>query len=569
MGMTREEIDAELKALGYPVEQSAPIISANSPSMTKAQIDAELASLGAPVETGFLHRAGQLGRGIVKGLGSTADLISNVGRAQQNSELNRMKIFQQKPEEILTETPTEGLPEYQNTFPEAVGLGEQYSPDKGDTLGKVLETTGEFLSPIPIPGLGYANVGKKFVEKGIKGAAKALGKEAAMSGAAATAIKATPRISEEGTATGTLEDLAKGIFGAKSADKIVSKNLTKSLAKIPKNLGLSLTTAMAKPNERVFGLAKEHDIKLPFNVGMRSRPMNFMANNYLKSMFTSGVYDDSLKNANESVVNAVKRNIDELGPSTLRPSEASGEYRRFIESEEKAAEKAAGALYEKANELLKKGDSVKPSNTANFIGNLREMLTRDIQSPATKGVAKIVGQLADSWKIAPSGATYSQLETKPELLETYLKQFKGRLPQVPVSSLIGARKELGTITKHDSTIKGSEAVLNGLKSAIDKDIEKLSNKEFLSEWRNANSVFKNDVADRFRGDIARSLLAKEMPTEAYNLLNTPAHVKELEKIAGKNEKSKDIFNSLKKAKVREIFSTALQDEALRVSPFIY
>jgi len=197
------------------------------------------------------------------------------------------------------------------------------------------------------------------------------------------------------------------------------------------------------------------------------------------------------------------------------------------------------------------------------------MLTRDIQSPATKGVSKIVGQLADSWKIAPSGATYAQLESAdPKILDLYLKQFKGRLPNVPVSSLIGARKELGTITKHDPTIKGSEGVLNGLKSAIDRDIEKLSNKEFLSEWRNANSVFKNDVADRFRGDIARSLLAHEMPTEAYNLLNTPANVREIEKIAGKSEKSKEIFNALKKAKVRDIFSTSLQDESLRVSPFI-
>jgi len=426
------------------------------------------------------------------------------------------------------------------------------------------------LSPSAlIPGGGYLNAGKKFIEEGFKSGAKALGKEAVMSGVGAAAITATPRIYEEGTASGAMEDLAKGMFGIKAADTLVQKNLLKTLARAPKNAFMGAATAMAKPNERVLGLAKEHGIDLPFNVGMRSKPMNFVRNNYLKSMFTSGVYEDAIKNSNESMVNAVKRNIDELGPSTLKPSEASGEYRRFIEAEEKSAEEAAGALYSKASSLLKKSDSVKPSNTASFIGNLREMLTRDIQSPATKGVSKIVGQLADSWKIAPSGATYAQLESAdPKILDLYLKQFKGRLPNVPVSSLIGARKELGTITKHDPTIKGSEGVLNGLKSAIDRDIEKLSNKEFLSEWRNANSVFKNDVADRFRGDIARSLLAHEMPTEAYNLLNTPANVREIEKIAGKSEKSKEIFNALKKAKVRDIFSTSLQDESLRVSPFI-
>jgi len=569
MGMTREAIDAELRMLGHPVEQFSTAVSSPVPSMTKSQIDAELATLGAPVETGFMHRTAQLGRGVAKGIGSIPDIIGSIGRAQQSAEQNRMNIFQGKPEEIQTSTPSEGIGIISEELPESIGLGQQYEPTEKDTLGKVLQTTGEFIAPIPIPGFGYANVASKFAKQGVKGAAKALGKETAMSGAAATAIKATPRITEEGTAPGAIEDFAKGLFGIKAADKLVQKNVLRAAARAPKKAFMDAATVMAKPNERALSLAKEHGVELPFNVGMRSKPMNWMANNYLKSIFTSGVYEDALKNSNESMVNAVKRNIDELGPSTLKPSEASGEYRRFIESEEKSAEKAAGALYEKTNSLLKKNDSVKPSNTANFIGNLREMLTRDIQSPATKGVSKIVGQLADSWKIAPSGATYAQLESAdPKLLEAYLKQFKGKLPNVPVASLIGARKELGTITKHDPTIKGSEGVLKGLKSAIDRDIEKLSNKEFLSEWRNANNVFKNDVADRFRGDVARSLLSHEMPTEAYSLLNTPQNVREIEKIAGKSEKSKEIFDALKKAKVREIFSTSLQDEALRVSPFI-
>jgi hypothetical protein len=268
------------------------------------------------------------------------------------------------------------------------------------------------------------------------------------------------------------------------------------------------------------------------------------------------------------MVNAVKRNIDELGPSTLKPSEASGEYRRFIEAEEKAAEEAAGALYDKASDSLKKGDSVKPVHTAKFIGNMEEMLNRDIQSPATKKVANIVGNLAESWGISPPGRTLKQLENNPKLIDAYLTQFKKQMPEIPVEKLIGIRKELGTITKFDPTIKGSESYLNGLRGVIDKDIETMNNKEFLSQWRHANSVFKNDVASRFRGDIARSLLSNEMPTEAFSLLNTPAHVRELEKIAGKSEKSKEIFDSLKKAKVREIFSTALQDESLRISPFI-
>lgn len=566
--MSREQIDEELKSLGYSVTPVKKYIPSAPISMTRTQIDKELEALGAPIETGFMHRAGQLGRGLAKGTGSMLDLIGGAASSLQNAESNRMNILQGKPDAVVTRPLSEGIPEYEKEIPESIGLGQQYEPGKSDTLGKVFQTTGEFLTPLPIPGLGYANVGRKLATQGVKGAAKQLTKEAALAGSAATAIKASPRISEEGTASGIVEDFAKGLFGIKAADSIVQKNLLKTIARAPKNIGLSAATVRAKPNERVFELAKEHNVELPFNVGMRSGPMNFMANNYLKSMFTSSVYEDALRNANESIVSAVKRNIDELGPSTLKPSESSGEYRRFIKQEEDDAEKASAELYDIASKSLKKGDSVRPLNTAKFIGNMEEMLNRDIQSPATKKVANIVGSLSESWGISPPGKTLKQLESNPKLIEAYLKEFKNQLPNIPIENLIGIRKELGTITKFDPTIKGSESYLNGLRSAIDKDIETMSNKEFLSQWRNANSVFRTSVADRFRGDIARSLLSHDMPTEAYSLLNSPANVRELEKISGKSEKSKEIFDSLKKAKVRDIFSTALQDESLRVSPFI-
>lgn len=570
MGMTREAIDAELRMLGHPVDKSAPALSTPSSSMTKSQIDAELASLGA--DTGFMHRVGQLGRGILSGVGSDIEFLQPKNPELRATQSDPEQVggaqyfFPEESAEIANSTPTSSLEE---ELPKLAGLDEQYEPSKNDTLGKGLNLGGKFLSPSAIiPGGGYLNVGKKFTEQGFKSGVKALGKEAAMSGVGAAAITATPRMYEEGTASGAIEDLAKGMFGIKAADKLVQKNVLKAAARAPKNAFMGTATAMAKPNERALSLAKEHGVDLPFNVGMRSKPMNWMANNYLKSIFTSGVYEDALKNSNESMVNAVKRNIDELGPSTLKPSEASGEYRRFIELEEKSAEEAASKLYDDASKSLKKGDSVKPINTAKFIGNMEEMLSRDIQSPATKKVANIVGSLAESWGISPPGKTLKQLENNPKLIEAYLTQFKKQLPQIPVEKLIGIRKELGTITKFDPTIKGSESYLNGLKSVINKDIETMSNKEFLSKWRNANSVFKNDVADRFRGDVARSLLSNEMPTEAYSLLNTPQNVREIEKIAGKSEKSKEIFDALKKAKVRDIFSASLQDESLRVSPFI-
>lgn len=606
MGISRSDIEARLKQmiqnnpeLASVAEQEAPFLFENTQmpdikpnpepqySLKRSEIESRLKQLIeknpqlekiAEEEAPFLvknkSRVGQFTKGLLSGIGSGMD-ISQPGnplmndRADLYEDLEKYKEFGKNPNrKELIEASLNKPVRLSEQLPEELGYGKEYEPSENDTLGKVLNFTGELASPSPaLPMAGYSGIATA-AGKGLGAVAKALGKEAALSGATAGAIKATPRISEEGTGAGMLEDFAKGIFGAKASDKVVSKNLLKTLAKAPKNMALGASTFMAKPNERTFELAKKHDITLPFNVGLRSKPANWVANNYLKSIFTSGVYEDALKDANESMVNAVKRNIDELGSSTLKPAEASGEFRRFLQTEEKVAEEEASKLYDEASKALTKKDVVKPENTAKFISSLDEMLSRDIQSPATKKVANIVGNLAESWGLSPPGKTLKQLENNPRLINAYLDQFRKNIPSVPVEKLIGIRKELGTITNYDPTIKGSESYLNGLRSVIDKDIETMTNKEFLSKWRKANSSFKSSVADRFRGDIARSLLANEMPTEAFSLLNSPANVNEISKIAGKSQKSEEIFNALKKAKVREIFSSALQDESLRTSPFI-
>lgn len=606
MGISKRDIDARLKQmiqenpeLADVAKEEAPFLldnsepsslykpESNNNSLKISEIDSKLMSLIeknpeleliAKEEAPFLFqtpsRAGQFTRGLLSGIGSGVDM-SQPGNPLMNDrpdlyeDLDKYKSLGENPtRQELIDTEINPPVRMSQELPEALGYGEEYEPSGTDTTGKVLNFAGELAAPSPtLPMAGYSGVAKA-AGKGVGALTKALGKEAALSGATATAIKATPRLTEEGTGSGMLEDFAKGMFGAKATDKIVSKNLMKTLVKAPKNMALGAATFMAKPNERAFELAQKHGVSLPLNVGLRSKSTNWAANNYLKSIFTSGVYEDALKESNESMVNAVKRNIDELGTSRLKPSEASGEFRRFIQAEEKSAEEEISKLYDESSKLLKKTDVVKPKNTANFISNLEEMLNRDIQSPATKKVANIVGNLAESWGLAPPGKTLKQLEDNPKLIEAYLDQFKKNMPNIPVEKLIGIRKELGTITNYDPTIKGSESYLNGLKSVIDKDIETMSNKEFLSKWREANREFKTSVADRFRGDVARSLLANEMPTEAFSLLNSPENIKEISKIAGKSQKSEEIFNALKKAKVREIFSNSLQDESLRVSPFI-
>jgi len=133
MGMTREAIDAELRMLGHPVEgpeTTAPMVS---PSMTKAQIDAELASLGAPIETGIFHRAGQLGRGLLSGIGSDIELLQPKNPKLRATQSDPEQVggaqyfFPEESAEIANSAPPSSLEE---ELPKLAGLDDKYEPSK-------------------------------------------------------------------------------------------------------------------------------------------------------------------------------------------------------------------------------------------------------------------------------------------------------------------------------------------------------------------------------------------------------------------------------------------------------
>lgn len=565
---TREELLQELErrqGKSHSLESTSNAEPATEPlAYTREELEQELAKR----RSGFMHRAGQLGRGFLSSIGGSHDILRGVGNNLVTGDIPAAPI--------LTPEEQAGLPEAEQRvlkanelypahkmLPESAGLGEQYEPTKKDILGHFLKGAGEFSAPSPFLPLGGYGAVAKAAGKGLGAVGKALGKEAAIAGGASAGIHATPKLTEEGTGLSSMEDFAKALLGAKAASALPSS--LKSAFN-----PYRLATIGAKPNERVFELAKQHDIELPVNVGMRAAPLNFAANVLTKSMFSSRLYKDALIRANDSVVNAVKKSIDTLGLSESKPHEVSGEYRRFLQEEEKSVEEAANKMYDDAALHLKEGESTKPLKTIKFIKGLRELVTRDIKSAPTRKVANILAEISDSWGIAPPNIIPKDLENSPKLIEAYLKSFEENVPNVPIEKLIGIRKELGTITKHDPTIKGAESFLNGLKSAVDKDVESISksNPEFISRWREANKFYKRQVGDRFRNSISRSILAHEAPTDAYNMMNTVQNVQEMRKISGESPQATEIFNALAKTKVKDMFANALKDESLGLAPFI-
>ena len=194
-----------------------------------------------------------------------------------------------------------------------------------DTLGKVLETTGEFSVP-------FSNVVKG--AKGAKAIAGSVGKHLAESGGAAAGLELGKdiKISEEGSVGSYVEDLLHTVFGASFASKFLSVAQDKIMKKVAKDVPQFIEGSRAL-NEadavtKTFGKAlskdanvrndllewaKKEDVKVPFQVKLDNPLNKFLANSYLKSFFASKVYNDSVNAADKSMIDAITKKIQSTG----------------------------------------------------------------------------------------------------------------------------------------------------------------------------------------------------------------------------------------------------------------
>lgn len=461
--------------------------------------------------------------------------------------------------------------------------GRELAPTDDDLTGRIIHGAGRIVTPFPFGPLG---AGVKAGAAGAKAVIKALGKELAPAFGASTALEALPEFTEKGTAAHAGEDFAKVIIGSAAGSKLNrTANYLKNLASQPKMKdALEKSSSMpldfaarqfakvGKPNLRAMELAEKHDVQLPFNVGVNSSIRNFMANTAFKSMFTSKAYKKSLQEADESMVDAVNRSIDTLGRTDIAPHEASTEFQRFLKGEEKNYQKQSKELYKLAEDALKTAKPINPNHTVAAIHSIRDALTSDIKSPATKKVLNVLNELSSNWGVKAGMEKPHVGGVELPLSKDVQALMKGFQKKVEISPdrLNKVRQNIGEILKHDPDIKGKEALLYRMQNGISKDLE-ASSSDYSQRIKEANKFFKMNVADRFRNDIAMSLMTGQPPKDAYNLMSNVGNIKELEKIAGESTKGAEIFNSLKKAKVRSLIDAAVEGNLrtgkLRTAPF--
>lgn len=427
--------------------------------------------------------------------------------------------------------------------------------------GKAYQDVGRFMAPnFLIPGVGgYASS----AAKGVKALAKNLGREAVMATGASTALNATPEIFEEGTGARLAEDIGKSMIGGSAALKApgLLKSLTKPVQST-KNVLAKGASRFLTPDESFLAKAAKHDIEVPLNVGAHSGPANFVANNYLKTMFSSKKYNDFLKNSDESVIKAVKKHIDELGTTDLKPHEASSLYAQALKEDEKVLRKKSSKRYAQAEKMLDKSEAIVPKNTIKSLqsGPVRDLLSNLSPSSSQKKVMDRIKDISD--KLIPSEkdlpASFLKSHGHNEkLVKAALKSLKSS-KNVNAKDLINLRKSLLETLHYEPDIRGSEAFLSRIVKDLDKDISRIPNTGFLEKHREANQFFKENIGQRFRKDLAISVMKGESPRDAFNLMNSVDNIKQFQKISGETDRGKELFNALKKAKVRDIMKSSVE-----------
>lgn len=509
----------------------------------------------APEEPSLMQKVGALGKGVVAGAaGALPDILTmpyNIAAQTAPGPVYHPGMERSEMEEFAQKTGTPLVREQMPLIPsvtEAVSKGiSKYAGETPEDV-KHFEKGAEFIGGL----LGPGAIAKGAAKLGQTGAAKVLGAlgttkptELAGAGVAGTAMS---KLQEEGY--NPLASIGAGI-GAGGLTAAGFKGL-KIMPKTPSQIASQLLSFGAKPNEQMVQTARKFGIEPPSNIQLNSKLGTYLNNSYLKSVFSAEKYQQAIKDVDQKMIDNVVNKVNSVNPQVLEKEGASKLYREALTEEAKQVEKQSDELYESARSYLKPEDKVKPGHTLNMIKDLQSKLTATVPSADMKFVLKKLSELSSGWGLAPKGLKTLEKEYPPEILSKYLKTLKTTAPEIPLDQLMQQRSAFLRDINYGEEARGAKSFMKPLISALDKDIDTASNKEFIGRWREANKFFKNEVANRIRTDFAESLTKSETPKEAYAYMSSPQHIHELERILGSSPATKQVMSSLKRSKLQEV-----------------
>lgn len=460
---------------------------------------------------------GQMARGLAGGMGDTVNLIPmaagaiNKGAAYALPEGKWKDSFNKSGDVYLSANLGDKVRNWIDSI-----TGDKYKPKS--TTDRVIDTASSFLAPGGVVGKG-ANVAQK-VKKATLPAISA-----------ATALETTKGmhfLPESVPAREIIEDVVKTMVGsatpaalAKGFD-IMQKPVIKMITKTESN------------NKQILEYAKQEGINLPYHVATDNDTAKFLANNLFRSYFVAGTWKDIVKNADIDMVKKVRRNIDNVAQEVISKESASTAFRDTAENVFKELKEKADTLYKPAVEAGKR----------EIISTSSEQL-----KPLRKAIEEIKQKFDPSKVSLDSGSKFVYAKAI-DIEKTLLSQKK-----ISVDNLFDQRSSLLKDSKYGKA-EGSKAWLSHVTSGIENSLEKIasnsSNKKFKELYSTAQSFYKNEYIARVKSTMGKALVTGDIPKEAYSFMNNVASIKQLEKILGKNVKTKPIMQDLKRAKLQEI-----------------
>lgn len=489
--------------------QDAPIVDDENNNIEKSLTPSKIIekSLTPPKITG------QLTRGILGGVGDTANLLPlasgaiDKGIAYALPEGNLKKEFNKKGDEFLSYNIGDKV---RNWFDDITN--NKYKPKS--TTDNIIDTTGSFLSPAGISGKLIKNTGKII--------------PAAISGA--TVLETTREkhfLPENLPAREIVEDVIKTTIGS-SAPSIANNGL-----KLFKKATTNILTK-GDVSKKVLNYAKKEGVELPYHVATKNKTSMFLANNMFKSYFISKSWDNIVENADKSMIDKVIKNVNNVSKNIKNKEEVSLLFRENIKDVFKDLKDKANTLYEPAI-LAGKKEIVKNSDAS--------------LNPLIDSINTIKNKFNPSKYSLDSGGKFvynKALNVQKKLLSN---------KKISVETLINQRSSLLKDLNYGKA-EGNKNWLNSLVIGIDDSLNKIAenskNKDFNKLYKSAQNFYKNQYVARVKSNMSKALINGEMPKEAYSYMNSVSSIKQLEKIIGDNKKMLPIMQDLKRAKLQEI-----------------
>lgn len=313
----------------------------------------------------------------------------------------------------------------------------------------------------------------------------------------------------------------------------------------------------SKPDVEALKIAKEMGLELPYNVKLDSRIGNFLANNLLKTVFTSKSYRDQLEKFPQAVIEKFKNGVNKIHPEEIDPVEASRRYLETLSPEQVRVKEGVQKLYSESNAAFKATDKILPTNTMKWVEELeRDIKLSPYKATPNKQILSIIDDVKKQWLTEIPKTTKKQLEHWEKILppEKYAQieaQMLKKVKEVPVQSVIALRKNLLREIDYGANIKGGKGSVKKLIEGSDSDVMSSSNKIATQKWREAGQFKRVEEAERTMSDIARSLSEGVIPKDAFSYMNNTKNIKELERLLGPSKNAKEVMSGLKRAKFQQ------------------